>query len=46
MIFRFVALVMAAMGAMFAWNVSSEHVFSAIMLPAAAALGIAVLAGD
>ena len=46
MFFKLVALGMAAMGAMFAWNVSSDHVLAAVMLPAAAAFGIAVLASD
>lgn len=46
MFFKFVALGMGAMAAMFAWNVSSEHMLAAVMLPAAAALGIALLASD
>lgn len=44
MFFRLVSLVMAGIAAMFALSVDSEHVFAAVMIPAAAAFGIFMLA--
>ncbi len=46
MLFRIMALVMAAIAVSIGFNVDSEHAFSAVLLPATAAFGLAMLAND
>lgn len=46
MVFRLMSVVMCSIAAMFVLNVGSEHAFYAALIPAAAALGLALLAAD
>ncbi|MEQ1719158.1 MAG: hypothetical protein ABL907_24770 [Hyphomicrobium sp.] len=46
MLFKFMSLVMLAIAGMFMLNVSSEHAVSAALIPAAAAIGIAILGAN
>lgn len=46
MFFKIVSLAMATMAVLFGLSVDPEHAFSAVLLPTAAAFGIAMLAND
>jgi len=46
MFFKIVSLAMATMAVLFGLSVDPEHAFSAVVLPTAAAFGIAMLAND
>lgn len=46
MFFRIVALAMATIAVLMGMSVDTDHAFSAILLPTAAAFGIAMLAKD
>lgn len=46
MFFRIVALVMATIAVLMGMNVDTDHAFSAVLLPTAAAFAIAMLARD
>ena len=46
MFFRIVSLVMAAIAVVLGTSVDTEHAFAAVLIPAAAAVGSAMLAAD
>lgn len=46
MFFKLVSLVMVSIAVLLGMSVDSDHAFSAILIPSAAAFGIAMLASD